>query len=124
MPNSKNATTTDNSVNMVRVFLRQSVAQMSGKYFIAAPRPSNQGSGFQQSPLVHVQLPAGELGRFRVMGDHDDALAMVAIQHLQQMQHIIGGFSVEISGGFVADQKSRISDQRARDGNALRLTSR
>jgi len=29
---------TDSSVNRVRVFLRQSVAQMSGKYFMGAPK--------------------------------------------------------------------------------------
>jgi hypothetical protein len=58
------------------------------------------------------------------MGDHDDALAMLAIQHLQEMQHVVGGFAVQIAGGFVADQKRRIGDQRASDGDPLRLTAR
>ena len=31
--------TMDSNVNMVRVFLRQSVAQMSGKYFMARSYP-------------------------------------------------------------------------------------
>src|ERR1700722_1429927 len=105
MPNSKKATMTDSSVKRVRVFLRQRVAQMSGKNFMLCSAALHQGSGFEQRSLVHVQLAAGEFGGLGVVRDHDDALAVIAIQHLQQMQHVIGGFSVEIAGGFVANQK-------------------
>ena len=106
----------------MRVFLRHSVAQISGKYFMACPL-GRQGSGFEQRALVHVQLAAGEFRRLGVVGDHDDGLAVLAVQHLQQVQHLVGGLAVEVAGRLVADQQGRIGDQRAGDGDALRLAA-
>ena len=109
----------ESSVKMVRVFLRHSVAQMSGKIHCHAAKVPD----FQQRTLVHVQHAAAEFRGLGVVGDHDDALAVFAIQDLQQMQHLVGGFAVQIAGGLVAHQKLGIRDQRARDGDALRLAA-
>src|SRR5688572_33264383 len=68
-PSSRNAVTSDSSVRIVRVFLRQSVAQMRGRNFISSvvpagappPSPLPQGEGGKHhaaSPLAGSASPA------------------------------------------------------------------
>src|SRR6478672_12199496 len=52
IPNSRNAATTDNSVSSVRVLLRNSCAQTSERYWIAALRSVRHGRGVEKRRLV------------------------------------------------------------------------
>src|SRR4249919_3427312 len=122
IPNSRNAATTDNNVSDVRVLLRNNAAQTRWKYFIAS-LPSGVLQLFDQVALVQVQRVRRVLGGLRIVGHHDDRLAVVAVEHLQQAQDFLGRMPVEVAGGFVADQQGRVGHDRARDGHALLLAT-
>ena len=64
-----------------------------------------------------------KLGGLRVVGDHDDGLAVLAVELLQQAEDLLGGLAVEVAGRLVADQQRRIGDDRAGDGDALLLAA-
>src|SRR5688500_17828407 len=51
---------------------------------------------FRQQALVQVQRVARVLGRERVVGDHHDGLAVVAVERLQQAEDLRGGLPVEV----------------------------
>ena len=53
------------------------------------------------------------------MGDHQNGLADALVQVAQNFQDSVRILRVEIAGGFVRQQQSRLIDQRAGDGNAL-----
>ncbi|KAG1081628.1 hypothetical protein G6F40_015417 [Rhizopus arrhizus] len=57
------------------------------------------------------------------MGDHDDGLAVLAVELLQQAQDLFGGLAVEVAGGFVADQEGGVGDDRAGNRHALLLAA-
>ena len=57
------------------------------------------------------------------MRDHDDGLAVLAVQLLQQAEHLLGGLAVEVAGRLVADQQRRVGDDRAGDRDALLLAA-
>ena len=57
----------------------------------------------------------------RIMRDHNDRLAVFAVQRLEQVQDLVAGLAVEVTGGLVAEQQGRIGDNRARDAYALLL---
>ncbi len=58
------------------------------------------------------------------MGHHDDGLAVLAVQNLQELQDVVGGLAIEVAGGLVAEQQRGIGHDRPRDGDALFLTAR
>src|SRR5690606_12627148 len=120
-PNSTKAITTDSRVSQVRVFLWNRFAITKPVLVMAV---SSVGRGvFRQQALVQVHRVAGELGGLRVVGDHDDGLAVLAVEHLQQAQDLVGGLAVEVAGGFVADQQGGVGDQGAGDRHALFLAA-
>src|SRR6476661_319339 len=123
IPNSRNAATTDNSVSSVRVLLRNSCAQTSERYFIATLRSVRQCRRVDELTLVQVDRVGGVFGRLRIMRDHDDGLAVVAIEHLQQLQDLLGRVPVEVAGRLVADEEGRVGHDRARDRHALLLAA-
>src|SRR5437868_1231314 len=97
----------DTSVRKVRPLRRNSAAQIRWRYFMA--RSSGYGlGGSHQRALVEMQRVAGTRSGARVVGDHDDGLAMLAVERLQQRQHVLGGLPVQVAGGFVADQQRRV----------------
>jgi len=57
--------------------------------------------GFELS-LVQVQDVLGPCGGMRIVRDHDDGLALLLVQRLQQVQDLIAGLAVEVAGGLVA----------------------
>jgi hypothetical protein len=57
----------------------------------------------------------------RVVGDHHDGLAKVAIELLQKLQHVTGTDGVKIAGGLVGEDQIRIGHDRAGNGDALFL---
>ena len=59
----------------------------------------------------------------RVVRDHDDGLAVLAVERLEQAENFVAGFAVEIAGRFVAEQQRRIGDDGARDADALLLAA-
>ncbi|KAG1174428.1 hypothetical protein G6F35_016658 [Rhizopus arrhizus] len=85
--------------------------------------PSVGQRGVGQLALVQVHGVRGVLGRLRVMGDHDDGLAVLAVELLQQAQDLFGGLAVEVAGGFVADQEGGVGDDRAGNRHALLLAA-
>ena len=102
----------------MRVFLRKSPAQSSGRYFTA------DALAAASVPLSRWTLAPRVLGRLGVVGDHHDRLAVLAVQHLQQAQDLVGGGAVEVAGRLVADQERRIGHDGARDRHALLLAAR
>ena len=118
-PNSRNATTIDSIVKIVRARLRHSPAQIEGEILHAA----RLARLVDQPALVEVQLARRVLGRLRIVRHHDDRLALRAIQRLQQVHDLLGAAPVEIARRLVAHQQRRIRDQRARDRDALLLTA-
>ena len=66
------------------------------------------------------------LGAFRraaIVGDHDDGLIDLAVEAFQQLQNVLGGYAVEVAGGFVGDQDHRVGDDGAGDGDSLLLAA-
>ena len=115
---------TDSSVRMVRVRLRNRLA-MTKPLWVMAVRPAAcpQGRLLEQLALLQVQRAAGELRGLRVVGDHDDGLAVLAVEHLQQPEDLVRGLAVEVAGGLIAHEQLRVGDQRARDRDALLLAA-
>ena len=61
----------------------------------------DDGSGvsvLDQRALVQMQRMPRVLGGFRIVRDHDDRLAVIAVQHLQEIQHVLGRLTIEIAG--------------------------
>ena len=46
-------------------------------------------------------------GGVRVVGDHDDGLAVLAVERLQQVEDLVAGLAVEVAGRLVAEQQRR-----------------
>src|SRR3712207_8021525 len=51
---------------------------------------------------------------FRSVGDHDDGLAVLAVERLEEVQDLVPRLPVEIARGLVAEQQGRIGDDRPR----------
>ena len=66
----------------------------------------------------------GALGRVRVVRDHHDRLAVLAVQRLEQVEDLVAGLAIEVAGRLVAQQQRRIGDDRAGDPDALLLAAR
>ena len=58
------------------------------------------------------------------MGDNDDGAAVLAIDILHELQDFLGRLIVERARGLVAQQQTRVFDERAADGTALLLAAR
>ena len=59
----------------------------------------------------------------RVVRDHDDRLAELAVQPVEQAQDLLAGRAVEVAGRLVGDDQRRVGDDRARDRDALLLAA-
>jgi hypothetical protein len=64
------------------------------------------------------------LRRAWIVGDHDDGLAVLFVQRLQQVEDFVAGLAIQVAGGFVAEQQRGIGDDGARDADALLLAAR
>src|SRR6185437_441738 len=143
-PNRRKAVTIDRNVRTVRALRRRRAAQISGTYFNRysrlrapaarqrAPNPSpgvaaglglRDGPlvGLDEPPLVDVQSARGVRSGKRIVGDHDDGLALLAIQDLQQPQNVLRAPAVKIPRGLIAHQKRRVGNQRTGNRHALLL---
>src|SRR5690606_22475892 len=120
-PNSTKAATTDNRVRLVRVLRWNRLARTNPVRVMAVSSVSRRS--VDQQALVKVHGAGGELGGLGVVGDHDDGLAVFAVEHLQQAEDLVGGLAVEVAGGLVADQQGGVGDQGAGDRHALLLAA-
>src|SRR5215469_8481616 len=124
-PKSRNAMITDSSVRIVRVRLRNRLATTKPALVMASPRDDRSGGLrlLEQLPLLQVQRAACELRGLRIVRDHDDGLAVLAVEHLQESQDLIRGLAIEVPGRLIAHQQLRVGDQRPRDRDALLLAA-
>ena len=66
---------------------------------------------------------AGAGGGVGIVGDHDDGLAVLLVERLEQREDFVAGLAVEVAGGFVAEQDVGIGDDGAGDADALLLAA-
>ena len=45
--------------------------------------------------------------RVRIVRDHDDGLAVLLVERLQQVEHFVARLAVEVARGLVAQQQRR-----------------
>ena len=100
---------------VVRNFRRQMFFQTSGRNFMTW--------SLRQHAFLEMERAPGALGRVRVVRHHDDGLAVVAVERLQQVENLVAGLAIEIARGLVAQQQRRIGDDGARDADALLLAA-
>src|SRR5207302_10550738 len=68
-----------------------------------------------------MELGVSALGRPRIVSDHDDGLFEFAVESLQEIKNFPCAAGIEIAGGLVRHQDSRVGDEGASDGHALLL---
>jgi hypothetical protein len=73
--------------------------------------------------IHHVQLALCTPAYFRIMGDHDQGNAPV-IEFFQDMNHILAGLVVQVSGRLICQQHPGFGDRCAGDGDTLALATR
>src|SRR5450830_958416 len=61
--------------------------------------------------------------RRRIVRDHDDRLAHLPVQQLEDLQDLVSRSPIEIPGRLVAQQDIRVGHQGARNGNTLLLAA-
>ena len=74
-------------------------------------------------PFSRWSVRVARSGGVRVVRDHDDRLAVLAIERLQQLEDLVAGLAIEVAGRLVAEQQRRVGDDRARDADALLLAA-
>ena len=82
----------------------------------ADPSPSSR-------PFSRCSVRLRALGGVRIVRDHHDRLAVIAVERLQQVEDFVAGLAIEIARRLVAEQQRRIGDDRARDADALFLAA-
>src|SRR4029453_16948254 len=129
MPKRNSATANEPAVSAVRVFFRNRLLTMRCRYFIGAwaraalPRPARR-HGLDEHTLLQMEDHARALRGQGVVGDHQRGLSVIPHEAVEQVQHFVGAFPVEVARGLVAKQKRRIGDDRARDADALLFSAR
>ncbi len=93
------------------------VAPDEGRNFIAA-------ASVTSTPFSRCSVRFARAGGVRVVRHHDDRLAVVAVERLQQVEDLVAGLAIEIAGRLVAEQQRRVGDDRAGDADALFLAAR
>ncbi len=112
----------DASVRLVRSRLRPRLAHSNGRY-LNMVSPFTLPGFAAELPLIQMQHMLGARRGVRIVRHHDDGLALLLIQRLQQIEDLIARLAVEVAGRLVAQQQRRIGNDRARDADALLLTA-
>ena len=107
----------ESSVNVVRNFRRQTFFQIERQELHDVHRPPGENA------LVEMQRAPRAVGGVRIVRDHHDRLAVIAVERLQQVEDLVAGLAIEIAGRLVAEQQRRVGDDRARDADALFLAA-
>src|SRR5215475_13796976 len=87
-PNRVKAIITDKRVRSARTGFRTIAAQTRGRYLMPSPLCGSE-SALDQLALVHLQLAAGMVGGLGIVGNHQDGLAVLAVELLQQRQDFV-----------------------------------
>ena len=92
---------------------------------------SCRGGGGGARPLValhpavaQMDLPAGEGGHRRIVGDQHQGGPLAGAQLGQQLQDAAAGGAVEVAGGLVGEQDRRPGGEGAGEGDPLLLAAR
>src|SRR5581483_1406735 len=120
-PKRMKATTMESRVRIVRSFFRFRLLQMRWKNFMGAAPPAGRLFHRFGTELAFVEINrARSPGRgVRIVRDHDDGLALLAVECLEQVEDLVAGFAVEITGRLVAEEECRIGHDAASDADAL-----
>ena len=58
-----------------------------------------------------------------IVRDHDDGLALLPVQGLEQVENLVSALAIQIACWLVAEQERRVAHDRARDSDALLLSA-
>src|SRR4051812_42720442 len=116
MPNIRKASRIDMNVKIRRSLRLRRLAHTSGSQRNISALPL-------QAALLEVQRAVGAFGGARIVRDHDDGLAVLLVQRLQQVEDLVAGLAIQVTRGLVAQQQRGISDDGARDADALLLAA-
>jgi acyl-CoA thioesterase-1 len=74
--------------------------------------------------LIFQFKTLGETGcEVAAVSDDDQNSVCLPVNVEQHSGHYLGGFLIEVAGGFIAQKQSGLHNQRAREGHALFLTA-
>src|SRR5688572_7458632 len=73
--------------------------------------------------LVQIHGSFRTCGSVRIMRDHDDGLALLAVECLQQAQDFITRFAIQVAGRLVTQQNGWVGDNGSGDANTLLFAS-
>ena len=88
----------------------------------SSTRVGSTGSSETIAPVREAKDARGALGHLVGMRDHDDRRS-VAVQALEDREHVLGARRVEVAGRLVQEDDARSDDQRACDGDPLLLAA-
>src|SRR5438034_4362696 len=80
--------------------------------------------GGRELAFVQIHYPRGTRRGVWIVRDHDDGLALIAIERLQQTQDFIARLAIQVAGRFVAQQDGWVRDDGACDADALLFAAR
>ena len=95
--------------------------------FLALMGPSGSGKTTLLNLMGGLDTPtsgAVEIGGVRVVRDHHDRLAVIAVQRFEQFQDLVPRLAIEVAGRLVAEQQCRVGDDGAGDADTLLLAAR
>ena len=72
--------------------------------------------------ISDFNAPGGDRSDFRVMRNQNDRAALLA-QFSEKPQNIFSGNSIQVTGGFIRKNNSRLIDESPSNGHPLLLTS-
>ena len=78
----------------------------------------------REDSILHPQDQVGGLRYLRVVGDHDDAAALLVGQTAEDLHDDAGVLSVQVPRGFVRQEDRSAGAQAPGDGHPLLLSAR
>ena len=78
---------------------------------------------FDEAAFFKLQSAMSGGGRLWIVRDHDDGLAMIGRETVEEVENRIGGFPVKVSGRFIGDEKVGVMNDGTGDGDALFLSA-
>ena len=103
---------------------REDRAELPPPDVLPDERQKLHASSLVSTPFSRWMRAPRALGGARIVRHHDDRLAVIAVERLQQVEDLVAGFAIEIARRLVAQQQRGIGDDGARDADALLLAAR
>ena len=82
------------------------------------------GRSCLKAPFVEMVCHFCSLRRSRIVGHHHNGLFEFRVELPKKIQDVVRCLAIEIAGGLVANHNERVVHDRARDRDALFLTTR